>query len=168
MVPGGTKGEFPMPLSLKHPTTQDLPQKLPREFLGQWQEVIETADHRIVKEIDIREDGDAQVISGMIELRGKGGAAGTVFCYFPSFALREERPRRLKAWFEVSTTTEGRVAADGKPATFRGPTIPRTILRFKIDGTRLKIGAVEGEFMSEGLDFHVKQSHDLVGGYHRV
>ena len=81
---------------------------------------------------------------------------------------REERPRRLKAWFEVSTTTEGRVAADGKPATFRGPTIPRTILRFKIDGTRLKIGAVEGEFMSEGLDFHVKQSHDLVGGYHKV
>lgn len=157
-----------MPLSLKHPTTQDLQQKLPREFLGQWQEVIETGDHRIVKEIDIREDGDAQVISGMIELRGKGGGAGTVFCYFPSFVLREERPRRLKAWFEVSTTTEGRVGGDGKTATFRGPTIPRTILRFKIDGTRLKIGAVEGEFMSEGLDFHVKQSHDLVGGYHRV
>ncbi len=157
-----------MPLSLKHPTTQDLQQKLPHEFLGQWQEVIETADHRIVKEIDIREDGDAQVISGMIELRGKGGASGAVFCYFPSFVLREERPRRLKAWFEVSTTTEGRLTADGKPATFRGPTIPRTILRFKIDGTRLKIGAVEGEFMSEGLDFHVKQSHDLVGGYHRV
>ncbi len=161
-----------MPLSLKHPTTQDLQQKLPREFLGQWQEVIETADHRIVKEIDIREDGDAQVISGMIELtlQGKGAAPGTktVFCYFPSFTLREERPRRLKAWFEVSTATEGRSTVDGKTSTFRGPTIPRTILRFKIDGTRLKIGAVEGEFMSEGLDFHVKQSHDLVGGYHRV
>lgn len=163
-----------MPLSLKHPTTQDLPSKLPREFIGQWQEVVETPEHRLVKEIDIREDGDAQVISGMIELtlQGKSSPAGTktVFQYFPSFTLREERPRRLKAWFEVSTSTEGKVTVDGKGAatTFRGPTIPRTILRFKIDGTRLKIGAVEGEFMSEGLDFHVKQSHDLVGGYHRV
>jgi hypothetical protein len=164
-----------MPLSLKHPTTQDLPHKLPREFLGQWQEVVETPDHRIVKEIEIREDGDGHVLSAMAELTALGKqAAGSrpVFCYYPSFVLREERPRRLKAWFEVSTTTEGRVAMDqqGKPAVlvFRGPTIPRTILRLKIDGTRLKVGAVEGEFMSEGLDFHVKQTHDLVGGYHRV
>jgi len=161
-----------MPLSLKHPTTQDLPHKLPREFLGQWQEVVETPELRLVKEIEIREDGDAQVISGMIEVtpQGKAAASGpkTVFCYFPSFTLREERPRRLKAWFEVSTATEGQVSADGKTASFRGPTIPRTILRFKIDGTRLKVGACEGEFMSEGLDFHVKQTHDLVGGYHRV
>jgi hypothetical protein len=165
-----------MPLSLKHPTTQDLPQKLPREFLGQWQEVVETPDHRLVKEIEIREEGDGQVISAMAELTvtGKQAQAGlrTVFCYYPSFAYREARPRRLKAWFEVSTTTEGRVTVDqqGKPVSvaFRGPSLPRTILRFKIDGTRLKIGAVEGEFMSEGLDFHVKQTHDFVGGYHRV
>lgn len=165
-----------MPLSLKHPTTQDLPRKLPREFLGQWQEVVETQDHRLVKEIEIREDGDAQVISAMAELTMTGKQAANapkaVFCYYPSFALREDRPRRLKAWFEVSTATEGRVTVDqqGKPVTltFRGPTLPRTILRMKIDGTRLKVGAVEGEFMSEGLDFHVKQTHDFVGGYHRV
>ncbi|MCC7046210.1 MAG: hypothetical protein IT562_05815 [Alphaproteobacteria bacterium] len=164
-----------MPLSLKHPTTQDLSSKLPREFLGQWQEVIETPDHRFVKEIVIREDGDGHVISAMAELTvvsKQPNAPRAVFCYYPSFTLREERPRRLKAWFEVSTTTEGRVTVDqqGKPVvlSFRGPTIPRSILRLKIDGTRLKVGAVEGEFMSEGLDFHVKQTHDLVGGYHRV
>jgi hypothetical protein len=44
----------------------------------------------------------------------------------------------------------------------------RSILRLKVDGTRLKLGTVEGEFTSEGLHFHVAQTHDLVGGYRRV
>jgi len=164
-----------MPLSLKHPTTQELPKKLPREFLGQWQEVVETPEHRFVKEIEIREEGTVHTISAMGELTQKAKpdqGLRLTFCYFPTFAFRDERPRRLKAWFEVSTSTEGRAAVDqgGKPATmtFRGPTIPRTVLRLKIDGTRLKVGTVEGEFLSEGLDFHVKQTHDLVGGYTRV
>ena len=170
-----------MPLRLKHPTTQDLPVKLPREFLGQWQDVIETPEYRFIKEIDIREDGDAQIISGMAELASRGmlkeGLAGTpiqlVVNYYPGFSLREQRPRRLKAWFEVSTTVEPRTVIeyqDKSIATpFRLPAFARTmLLRFKIDGTRLKIGTVEGQLATEGLDFHVTQAHDLVGGYRRV
>jgi len=170
-----------MPLRLKHPTTQDLPVKLPREFLGQWQDVIETPEYRFIKEIDIREDGDAQIISGMAELASRGmlkeGLAGTpiqlVVNYYPGFSLREQRPRRLKAWFEVSTTVEPRTVIEyqGKAIAtpFRLPAFARTmLLRFKIDGTRLKIGTVEGQLATEGLDFHVTQAHDLVGGYRRV
>ncbi len=170
-----------MALRLKHPTTQDLPHKLPREFLGQWQDVVETPEYRFIKEIEIREEGSAQVISGMAELSSRGtlkdALAGTpiqlVVNYFPGFTLREQRPRRLKAWFEVSTTVEPRTVIEyqGKPITtsFRLPAFARTmLLRFKIDGTRLKIGTVEGQLATEGLDFHVTQAHDLVGGYRRV
>ncbi|MCK6454200.1 MAG: hypothetical protein L6R19_25600 [Alphaproteobacteria bacterium] len=170
-----------MALKLKHPTTQDLPQKLPREFLGQWQDVVETPEYRFIKEIEIREEGSAQIISGMAELSSRGtlkdALAGTpiqlVVNYFPGFTLREQRPRRLKAWFEVSTTVEPRTVIEyqGKPivTSFRLPAFARTmLLRFKIDGTRLKIGTVEGQLATEGLDFHVTQAHDLVGGYRRV
>ena len=152
-----------MALSLMHPTTQDLPHKLPREFVGQWQDAAETPEYRFVKEIEIREDGKNHTISGMAEL--KHAKSGLILTYYPTFTLREERPRRLKAWFEVLTAVECRAGAG--PA-FRMPVMARTILRLKVDGTRLKLGTVEGEFSSEGLHFHVAQTHDLVGGYKRV
>ncbi len=152
-----------MPFSLKHQTTQDLPHKLPREFVGQWQDVMQTPEFRFVKEIEIREAGQAQTISGMAEMTH--GKSGVVLCYYPTFTLREERPRRLKAWFEISTAVECRA---GNGPAFRVPTPARTILRLKVDGTRLKLGTVEGEFTSEGLHFHVAQTHDLVGGYKRL
>jgi len=88
-------GWHAMALSLKHPTTQDLPLKLPREFLGQWQDVAQTGDLKFVKEIEIREAGQTQTISGMAELTH--GKSGVVLRYYPTFTLREERPRRLKA-----------------------------------------------------------------------
>jgi hypothetical protein len=152
-----------MALSLKHPTVQDLPHKLPREFAGQWQDVVETPEFRFVKEIEIREAGQTHSISGMAELRH--AKSGLVLSYYPTFTLREERPRRLKAWFEILTAIEGRT---GNGPGFRLPTMVRSILRLKVDGTRLKLGTVEGEFTSEGLHFHVAQTHDLVGGYRRV
>lgn len=152
-----------MALSLKHPTTQDLPHKLPREFVGQWQDVVQTPEYKFVKEIEIRESGQAQTISGMAELTH--GKSGVAFSYYPTYTLREERPRRLKAWFEILTAVECRT---GNGPAFRMPGMARTILRLKIDGTRLKVGTVEGEFTSEGLHFHVAQTHDLVGGYKRI
>ena len=152
-----------MALSLKHPTMQDLPHKLPRDFVGQWQDVAQTPEFKFVKEIEIREAGQGHTISGMAELTH--GKSGVVFSYYPTFTLREERPRRLKAWFEILTAVECRA---GGGASFRLPTMARTILRLKIDGTRLKLGTVEGEFTSEGLHFHVAQTHDLVGGYKRI
>jgi hypothetical protein len=152
-----------MALSLKHPAVQDLPHKLPREFAGQWQHTVETPEFRFVKEIEIRDAGQAHTISGMAEL--KHARSGLVLNYYPTFTLRDDRPRRLKAWFEILTAIECK--AGGGPA-FRLPTMARTILRLKVDGTRLKLGTVEGEFTSEGLHFHVAQTHDLVGGYKRV
>ena len=152
-----------MPLSLKHPAMQDLPRKLPREFLGQWQDVVETPDYRLVKEIEIREAGQVQTISGMAELKHKG-KSGISVCYYPTFALREERPRRLKAWFEVSTAIECHAGG----ASVRTPSVGKILLRMKITGSRLKFGALEGEFTSEGLHFHVAQTNDLVGGYKKI
>lgn len=151
-----------MALSLKHPTVQDLPRKLPREFLGQWQDVVETHDYRLVKEIEIRETGEAQTISGMAEL--KHAKSGISICYYPTFTLREERPRRLKAWFEVSTAIE----CHANSASVRTPSMGKILLRMKIVGARLKLGALEGEFTSEGLHFHVAQTNDLIGGYKKV
>ncbi len=102
-----------MALSLKHPTTQDLPHKLPREFIGQWQDVAQTPEFKFVKEIEIRESGQGQTISGMAELTH--GKSGVVFSYYPTFTLREERPRRLKAWFEILTAVECRAGRRPRP-----------------------------------------------------
>ena len=151
-----------MALSLKHPTVQDLPRKLPREFLGQWQDVVETPGYRLVKEIEIREAGQTHTISGMAEL--KQAKSGIALCYYPTFTLREERPRRLKAWFEVSTAIECHAGG----ASVRTPSVGKMLLRMKIVGTRLKFGAVEGELNSEGLHFHIAQTNDLVGAYKRI